>query len=65
MRSRMHLVILGLLICVSIAHADDPIVITGPEQKQFNRDLPDGGLLPAPGVTAIVRRAARKRYAVD
>src|SRR4051812_39350084 len=54
------LVIAVTLLIAAAAYARDPIVVTGPEQKQVNRDLPDGGLLPAAGVRSVqVFRADR------
>src|SRR5262245_58801487 len=53
--------ILLMLLLASIARAaEQPIVITGPEQKQLHFDRPDGELAPVPGVANLqVFRASR------
>ncbi len=47
------LLLLLTSVPVTLARAADPIIITGPEQKQINLKLPYAGLLPYPGVANI------------
>src|SRR3954470_16330533 len=49
-----------LFLSGALARADDPIIISGPEQSQLDLKLPNGGLRSQPGVANVqVFRASR------